>query len=124
MTPTLVPLCRFTGNQCFDCNWKVFADIDQTGADRPRCYGAGRKRVRDGRLHRELDDRDQVIEEVWQSEIDHGRFQIGHAVLELAPQLRTRGLNSVSMLNSPVSGSTAAVVVFDIGRGLHSRSVR
>ena len=58
------------------------SDINNAGIDGAGGHGAGREGIRHRRLQRCLDQRDQMIEEIRQAEIDHGGFQIGHAVLQ------------------------------------------
>ena len=66
----------------FDGDLVRVGDVDKAGVDGPGGHRAGRSGVRDRRLHRCFDDRDQPVDEIGQTEIDHGGFQIGHAVLD------------------------------------------
>ena len=67
-----------------DANLVVPASPNHTRTDGAGGNGPGRESIRNRRLQRRLNKRDQVIEEIRQPEIDNSGLQVGHAVLERA----------------------------------------
>src|SRR6516162_4544018 len=73
-----LPVDRY---QRLNAELKLVADPKNTGADGAGRHPARGQRIRHRRLQVGLDQRDQVINELRQTQIDHGRLQIRHAVL-------------------------------------------
>jgi hypothetical protein len=68
-------------DQRLDAELKHITDPDHTGIDGAGGVGAGCKRVRHWRLQVRFHQRNEMVDEIRQAEIDYGRLQIGHAVL-------------------------------------------
>src|SRR5947209_18976966 len=70
------------GYQCLEPNLKGSAYPDDTGIDGACSHGSRTERIRHRRLQICLHQRDQVIDEIGQAEVDDGRLQVRHAVLD------------------------------------------
>ncbi len=75
-------------DQRLDGDLKGASNPDDAGIDGARRHRSRGECVRHRRLHRCLNQRDQMIDELRQAEVDHRGLQIGHAVLNRSPPVQ------------------------------------